>query len=308
MTDKFETVKATITSAEGAGRRFRCKDRGLTITMIGHGVAECSPSGLLEGEHVVLYRDDDGAYYARRRAEFWDGRFEEIAPAEAGEPTPEQLEPFARKWCEANGIDPDAPKAPHGEWPEWYDACGPFAAMWRDIAARLRAAASATGGKPTAWLHTVHMELNQTMTRLTDSPENPWGKPGRDYSAEYEVTSEPLYKGAALPVDPVPVTIFCPRCRAPHIDEGEWATTRRHKTHQCQGCGYEWRPFPFPTVGVRPPNPEAKHLRVVLKRTRDTLSSVAAGLGLARDGPLHLSAQIRAIDESLKETSHVEET
>lgn len=59
--------------------------------------------------------------------------------AGVGEPTPEQLEPFARKWCEANGIDPDAPKAPHGEWPEWYDACAPFAAMWRDIAAHLRA-------------------------------------------------------------------------------------------------------------------------------------------------------------------------
>lgn len=267
-------------------------------------------------------------------------------------------------------------------------------------------------GAPSAWLHTIHMELNQTMTRLTDSPENPWGKPGRDYSAEYEVTSEPLYKGAALPqapaeagepvetgngplydlvaflrpefreetklhlarrtsdllraqpqaredaqpvasayrvrpemndpeewtlmhperafdyldrpgwetqplythpapdamrVDPVPVTIFCPRCRAPHIDEGEWATTRRHKTHQCQGCGYEWRPFPFPTVGVRPPNPEAKHLRVVLKRVRDTLSSVAAGARQHVNGPA-LALQIRAIDESLKETSHVEET
>lgn len=162
-------------------------------------------------------------------------------------------------------------------------------------------------GAPSAWLHTVHMELNQTMTRLTDSPENPWGKPGRDYSAEYEVTSEPLYKGAALPVDPVPVTIFCPRCRAPHIDEGEWATTRRHKTHQCQGCGYEWRPFPFPTVGVRPPNPEAKHLRVVLKRVKDTLSSVAAGARQHVNGPA-LAVQIRAIDESLKETSHVEET
>ena len=54
-------------------------------------------------------------------------------------------------------------------------------------------------------------------------------------------------------VAPVPVTICCPACAMPHVDEGEWATTRHHKTHQCQGCGHEWRPFPFATVGVAHP-------------------------------------------------------
>jgi len=49
---------------------------------------------------------------------------------------------------------------------------------------------------------------------------------------------------------PVPVVIACPACGEQHIDEGEWATTRTHKTHQCQGCGHEWRPFPYATVGV----------------------------------------------------------
>ena len=53
--------------------------------------------------------------------------------------------------------------------------------------------------------------------------------------------------------EPVEVTIFCPQCALPHVDEGDWATTRRHKTHQCQGCGHEWRPFPFATVGVSHP-------------------------------------------------------
>ena len=38
--------------------------------------------------------------------------------------------------------------------------------------------------------------------------------------------------------EPVPVTIFCPVCAVPHIDEGEWATTRHHKPHQCQACGH----------------------------------------------------------------------
>lgn len=55
--------------------------------------------------------------------------------------------------------------------------------------------------------------------------------------------------------EPVEVTIFCPVCAVPHIDEGEWATTRHHKTHQCQSCGHEWRPFPFATVGVPHPAP-----------------------------------------------------
>lgn len=65
------------------------------------------------------------------------------------------------------------------------------------------------------------------------------------------LTSSPKAEGEA-----VPVTIFCPVCAVPHVDEGEWATTRKHKTHQCQGCGHEWRPFPFATVGVPHPAPQ----------------------------------------------------
>lgn len=48
---------------------------------------------------------------------------------------------------------------------------------------------------------------------------------------------------------PVPMQLLCPRCGAIHLDEGEWAT-RPHKTHQCQSCKHEWRPFEYPTVGV----------------------------------------------------------
>lgn len=71
---------------------------------------------------------------------------------------------------------------------------------------------------------------------------------------------------------PVPVTIFCPNCALPHVDEGEWATTRHHKTHQCQGCGHEWRPFPFATVGVAHPAPDA--LRVAVEALEE-ISEVA---------------------------------
>jgi len=73
---------------------------------------------------------------------------------------------------------------------------------------------------------------------------------------------------APRPAEPVAVTIFCPECALPHVDEGEWATTRHHKTHQCQCCGHEWRPFPFATVGVAhpasPAQPEVANVMVWL--------------------------------------------
>lgn len=45
--------------------------------------------------------------------------------------------------------------------------------------------------------------------------------------------------------------LWCPKCHAPHVDEGIWAT-RPHKTHLCSsyGCGHTWRPANIPTVGV----------------------------------------------------------
>ncbi len=48
---------------------------------------------------------------------------------------------------------------------------------------------------------------------------------------------------------PRPMLLWCPECLAAHLDEGEWAV-RLHKTHQCQACGHEWRPYACPTVGV----------------------------------------------------------
>lgn len=95
----------------------------------------------------------------------------------------------------------------------------------------------------------------------------------KGYAAAHPVGSNQSYVDyvealiAAQPsagAEPVEVTLFCPKCALPHVDEGEWATTRHHKTHQCQGCGHEWRPFPFATVGVShppPPAPEAERLR-----------------------------------------------
>ncbi len=51
------------------------------------------------------------------------------------------------------------------------------------------------------------------------------------------------------------ISLSCPECLKPHIDEGEWAT-RPHKTHLCvddakgKGCGHKWKPSGHATVGV----------------------------------------------------------
>lgn len=52
-----------------------------------------------------------------------------------------------------------------------------------------------------------------------------------------------------LTVVPDPMVLKCPKCKAPHLDTGDWAT-KPHKTHLCLECGHEWRPCDFPTVGV----------------------------------------------------------
>ena len=51
-------------------------------------------------------------------------------------------------------------------------------------------------------------------------------------------------------VDPIPMLLWCPECRARHLDVGEFAT-RPHHTHACQQCGHVWRPAIVHTVGVQ---------------------------------------------------------
>ena len=57
------------------------------------------------------------------------------------------------------------------------------------------------------------------------------------------------YRGCAtcvirLPPLPRPALLFCPFCRAQHIDVGEWATRPHHK-HLCAVCGEVWRVEPY---------------------------------------------------------------
>lgn len=58
-------------------------------------------------------------------------------------------------------------------------------------------------------------------------------------------------RATASPVDAV---LFCPACKAQHIDapepENGW-TNPPHKSHLCHACGAIWRPADVPTNGVR---------------------------------------------------------
>lgn len=47
--------------------------------------------------------------------------------------------------------------------------------------------------KPRAYEHVMTYETDETNERLSYSPENAFGKPGKDYSAEYPVVITPLY-------------------------------------------------------------------------------------------------------------------
>jgi rubredoxin len=50
--------------------------------------------------------------------------------------------------------------------------------------------------------------------------------------------------------EPIPMLLWCPECRARHIDVGEFAT-KPHHTHACQTCGHCWRPAVVHTCGVQ---------------------------------------------------------
>lgn len=52
--------------------------------------------------------------------------------------------------------------------------------------------------EPSAWLHTMHYETGETNEEVTLAKWNPWGKPGKDYSAEYKVTTQPLFTADRL--------------------------------------------------------------------------------------------------------------
>jgi len=53
---------------------------------------------------------------------------------------------------------------------------------------------------------------------------------------------------------PVDMILFCPRCYEQHVDELQpekgWDNPP-HRSHECQHCGFVWRPADIATNGVR---------------------------------------------------------
>jgi len=50
--------------------------------------------------------------------------------------------------------------------------------------------------EPVAWLHTMTYETGEQSRQVTLAPAHEWGTPGKDYSAEFTITSQPLYAAA----------------------------------------------------------------------------------------------------------------
>ena len=99
----------------------------------------------------------------------------------------------------------------------------------------------------------------QGMVAMT-KPTYPCGHPMTNscYCPECELSQPVRMSDAETEARlPKPMILHCPECHVQHLDEGEWAT-RPHKTHQCQNCKHEWRPFPYPTVGVAQPDAETE--------------------------------------------------
>jgi len=63
---------------------------------------------------------------------------------------------------------------------------------------------------------------------------------------------EQVRTGPLPKCDPRPVALIlhCPECHVRHVDTGVFAT-KVHHTHECQSCGFTWRPAVPPTVGVQ---------------------------------------------------------
>jgi predicted RNA-binding Zn-ribbon protein involved in translation (DUF1610 family) len=61
---------------------------------------------------------------------------------------------------------------------------------------------------------------------------------------------EEIIESRKVPLEAIPMLLWCPDCGARHIDIGEFAK-KLHHTHACQSCGMVWRPAISHTVGVQ---------------------------------------------------------
>lgn len=75
-----------------------------------------------------------------------------------------------------------------------------------------------------------------------------------EHAESSERPGEAPSRAVAVPTTvSVNMLLYCPECYAQHIDEPQpeigWSNPP-HKSHECQSCGYVWRPADIPTNGV----------------------------------------------------------
>lgn len=98
---------------------------------------------------------------------------------------------------------------------------------------------------------------------------------------------------------PIPALLFCPYCKAQHIDLDEWST-RPHHTHLCASCKKTWRVEPYCTGAIG---------TVVSEEHRQALLLALAELSLNRPGWYEMLGEMaakfygREMFESFRETS-----
>lgn len=83
-----QAERETLARMEPVAERYRHKKRGTVYEVV--GTAELQVAEFInmpdEGDHLAIYRGEDGKLWARPYNEFHDGRFEPLPPApEAGQ-------------------------------------------------------------------------------------------------------------------------------------------------------------------------------------------------------------------------------
>lgn len=114
----------------------------------------------------------------------------------------------------------------------------------------------------------VHRQRGEQVSHLESARINAeyWEKAAREESdrataLQHLHQAVNAWKNAAY-MAPIPMLMFCPRCREQHIDKPApgW-TNPPHATHTCGACGLLWRPSNHNTVGVGTVNAlEPKHV------------------------------------------------
>lgn len=95
-------------------------------------------------------------------------------------------------------------------------------------------------------------------------------------------------------IAPIPMLLWCPECKARHIDavaaDGTDWSKKLHHTHSCQTCGHVWRPCLLDTIGVQflpgfknnevpaEPDPMDPGMRVLIEQLERVAASLSQGL------------------------------